>query len=237
MNQKFKENAKDLLLGNKKIKLNFVVGSTIALITHILLWVLYSMGMFNILVLILVVMLDSFTYINIFSLIAKYDALKVEVSKDPLTKIYNRQYFFDILDREVSRAKRKDFNLVMAMFDLDDFKKINDTYGHYAGDQVLIGVTQIVQRIVRQYDIFGRIGGEEFAIIFPEINEQDAFDLCERIRVKIQESSLNKKIPITISVGMVKLSQEDDSYDLYQKSDRAMYQAKDNGKNQTILFK
>jgi len=234
VNKPFERNIIDLLINNKN---NFIIGSMVVFISHVILWLLYILGIFNILVLVLAIIFEIIFYINVLLFILRYDKLKIEVSKDPLTRIYNRKYLFDTLEKEISRVKRTKNNFALAMFDLDDFKAINDCYGHYAGDQILVSITQIVQRIIRQYDIFGRIGGEEFAIILPEINEKDAFDLCERIRIKIQESSLNKKINITISIGIAMFNNKDDNYDLYQKSDKAMYQAKNNGKNQTIVFK
>jgi len=214
----------------------FLAGIIITILFQGILWLLYGLEVFSPIILILGITTQCFAFGSMVLLVYKYDCLKIEVSKDPLTKIFNRQHFMTLLEKEIARAKRGKTNLAMVLFDIDDFKLINDNYGHYAGDQTLITLTQIISRMIRPYDSFGRLGGEEFAIILPEIQEQEALDLCERIRDKIQQARLNRKIAITLSIGVAMLEEFDDHHILYQKSDDAMYRAKNNGKNQVILY-
>lgn len=214
----------------------FLAGVIIVILSQMLLWSLYSLGIFCPITLTIAIAIECFAIGSMILLVHKYDNLKIEVSKDPLTRIFNRQHFMILLEKEIARARRNSSKLAMVLFDIDDFKLINDNYGHYAGDQTLIALTQSIARMIRPYDSFGRLGGEEFAIILPEIQEQEAIDLCERIREKIQQARLNKKIAITLSIGVAMLEDLDDHHILYQKSDDAMYRAKDNGKNQVILY-
>lgn len=202
---------------------------------NIALWIINSLNIINIILLISVAIIDTSLCVCILVFIKRYADLSHEVSKDPLTRIYNRHYFSEAHEREIVRARRNEESMAMVIFDIDDFKKVNDNYGHYAGDQVLVGITQLVQHAIRQYDIFGRLGGEEFAILLPEINETKAIELCERIRYIIEKSRLNRKIPITISIGICMMDEYDDQHSMYQKADDAMYKAKKTGKNKVIM--
>lgn len=212
------------------------VALTLVLVSNMTLWYLYSVSNFNVFTLIITIILETVLILSVIFLLKKVDNLSHQVVCDPLTNIYNRKYFMDTLENEIARAKRSEHNMAMILFDIDDFKLVNDNYSHYIGDQILINISHVVTKIIRQYDTFGRLGGEEFAIILPEIEEQDALDLCERIRIRVEEVGFTRKIPVTISIGVALLEEYDDHHQLYQKSDEAMYQAKRSGKNKVVLF-
>jgi len=158
---------------------------------------------------------------------------------DGLTQIYNKRYFLETLEREISRAHRYRRELSLIMFDIDHFKKINDTYGHLAGDYVLKQLAGVIKSRIRREDIMARYGGEEFAIILPEIDQFNAGQFAEKIR-KLVEKTIFKfedtKIPVTISVGVCSLAQENSNpVDFIKIADDKLYQAKNNGRNQVIV--
>lgn len=156
---------------------------------------------------------------------------------DPLTKILNRRGLERWGQYEIERAKRFGSSLSAIFFDLDEFKEINDKYGHDTGDEVLREVVSCCQSVIRKIDIFSRIGGEEFLIILPETPLPIAFHVAERIRktVASQTFEINSyKIELTISLGVVELNKEMDTLsDLVNSADQFMYQAKQAGRNQT----
>jgi len=154
---------------------------------------------------------------------------------DGLTQIFNRKHWEECLDREFSRARRYDHELALIMFDLDHFKLINDNYGHQCGDVVLIKISQLVQSLLRHCDLFGRYGGEEFAIILPETDLIGAKDVAMRIRQAIDETVIkfhNENIRISASVGVTTIDAKDKRYeDMINNADVALYRAKDAGRN------
>lgn len=158
---------------------------------------------------------------------------------DGLTQVYNRKHWEECLDKEFSRSKRYGHDLSLIMLDLDNFKKLNDTYGHQCGDAVLQEAAQKVQTFLRLSDFFGRYGGEEFAIILPETNLEGAQEVAERIRAGVElhiVSYQDKKIPISISVGVSRVDENDKRYeDLIRKADEAMYKAKVAGRNRVCV--
>ena len=155
---------------------------------------------------------------------------------DGLTQIYNRRHWQESLEQEHAKACRHNKNLSLIMLDLDHFKLLNDNYGHQCGDMVLIEVSALISSLLRVEDIFGRYGGEEFAIILPETNLKGATELGQRICRSIAENSLNyngQSISVTISLGVAQLSNTDSNYEeLITQSDNALYQAKAQGRNQ-----
>jgi two-component system cell cycle response regulator len=158
---------------------------------------------------------------------------------DGLTQIYNKRYFLETLEREISRAHRYRRELSLIMFDIDHFKKINDTYGHLAGDYVLKQLAGVIKSRIRREDIMARYGGEEFAIILPEIDMFNAGQFAEKIR-KLVEKTIFKfedtRIPVTISVGVCCLLQENQNpVDFIKLADDKLYQAKNNGRNQVVV--
>jgi|GEM_PF-1306891 len=169
-----------------------------------------------------------------------YDKLEQLATIDTLTGVFNRRHFFNIAKQYLEIAKRNKSELCVVSFDLDKFKNINDTYGHQAGDKVLIEFTNIVNHFMRKSDIFGRIGGEEFVSIMQNTTIKDAIIVCEKIRKKVENSSIEYKediIDFSVSIGIVELSSETSIDELLEKSDIALYKAKENGRNMIVKYK
>jgi diguanylate cyclase (GGDEF)-like protein len=158
---------------------------------------------------------------------------------DGLTGIYNRGYLQELAEREIAAAKRYDRPLAVAMLDIDYFKRINDTYGHAVGDQVIHALACACQTALREIDHFGRIGGEEFACVLPETCEEDARICAERMRSKIEALVVETPygpISFTISVGVAMLGRRLDNWAaLLHAADQAMYGAKNAGRNRVLL--
>ena len=157
-------------------------------------------------------------------------------TKDELTGIYNRRYFLEFAEREVSGAVRYGKDLTLCMLDLDFFKKINDSYGHAAGDVVLKETARLLRESIRQYDMLCRYGGEEFAVIMPNTCLADAEAFCERLRKKIEKSPVrfdSKEIQFTVSFGLAQFSAEvgESFADLIRRADEGLYEAKKGGRN------
>ncbi len=156
-------------------------------------------------------------------------------TQDYLTGVSNRRYFMERAQEELIRANRYKHPLTFMMMDIDHFKRINDTYGHHAGDQVLKNVASICTDNLRVHDLFGRIGGEEFSAMLPETNLNDAMVVAERIRKSIEEAEWaidGKKVSCTISIGMSQLNDDSETLDnLMKKADEALYLAKSSGRN------
>lgn len=159
--------------------------------------------------------------------------------RDPLTKAFNKKYFLDQLELEFSYAKRHGTELSLVIFDLDHFKRINDTFGHVTGDHVLIEVSALVQQMLRQEDVFARYGGEEFVIILRGISLDHAGALAERIRAAVEAkviTSSGQRVPVTTSVGVSCLDPSlAEPVDLVERADAALYQAKQSGRNRVLL--
>ena len=155
---------------------------------------------------------------------------------DGLTQIYNRRHWQESLEQEFAKARRHDKKLSLIMLDLDHFKSLNDNYGHQGGDMVLIEVSALISALLRGEDIFGRYGGEEFAIILPETDSAGAVELAQRICLKIATTPLiynEQAIKVTVSLGVAQLSDQEANYEgLITQADSALYQAKYQGRNQ-----
>jgi two-component system cell cycle response regulator len=158
---------------------------------------------------------------------------------DPLTTLYNRRYYQEIIEREFSRAKRYGFDLSIAMFDIDNFKKLNDNYGHQFGDEVLKQVSKIILSSLRNTDFTFRYGGEEIVAILTNSSAEQAFIPIERIRAKIEAHPFEfngEEVKVTTSAGISALSQESSSSDnLAKLADTALYDAKNSGKNKVLM--
>ena len=154
---------------------------------------------------------------------------------DGLTQIFNKRYFMETLEREISRAQRYQRALSLIMFDLDHFKSVNDTYGHLAGDYVLKHLAGVIKNRIRREDVLARYGGEEFAIILPEIDHQHALVFAEKIRRLVERTSFNFEntaLPITISVGVSTATADVAGPDeLIRLADEKLYEAKAAGRN------
>ncbi len=162
-------------------------------------------------------------------------ALKKIAITDELTGVYNRRYFLDVAEREIARALRfgKPFSTIL--LDIDGFKKINDSYGHVAGDAVLAAVASTCLRHCRRIDTFARYGGDEFYFLLPECTQEEAQTFAERIRAAIEQFRIQYDglaIPVTVSLGVQMFGGSEDSLDrLLIRTDNAMYSAKQAGRN------
>jgi diguanylate cyclase (GGDEF)-like protein len=156
--------------------------------------------------------------------------------RDPLTGVYNKRYFLDRLRGEYAYSVRHTVPLSLLLFDIDHFKKINDTYGHPAGDAVLKTLAQVINRTIRAEDIFARYGGEEFAVIARELESTSAFAFGERLRRVIEGTRFEAEgytIPVTISIGVATLGPNNflDEHDMIREADQNLYAAKRGGRN------
>ena len=150
---------------------------------------------------------------------------------DHLTQIYNRVKLTETLQDEINRSSRYQIPLSLIMFDIDHFKKVNDTYGHDAGDYVLVEVVQIVKRMIRETDFIARWGGEEFMLLLPSTTEEDAFCLAERIRRQIEEGTFEEIGKVTASFGVTEFVFNETEDEVTKRLDDALYRAKKNGRN------
>jgi polar amino acid transport system substrate-binding protein len=161
----------------------------------------------------------------------KLEKKLIELSeKDGLTKIYNRRKIDEILEEEIKVAKRYNEDLSLIFFDIDHFKKINDTYGHKVGDEVLIELTQLIKKNIRESDFFGRWGGEEFMIVFPHTDLNSAVLLAEKLR-KIIEYSKIGGIRVTCSFGVTEIVKYDTIETCSSRVDKLLYISKESGRN------
>lgn len=152
------------------------------------------------------------------------------VMRDSMTLLLNHKNIFLRLTEEIERAKRIGYPLSVVMLDIDHFKVINDNYGHQAGDEVILQVTEILNETCRATDVIGRYGGDEFVVILPDTNAGQALILAERIRQKVVEAEFDKGIQVSISGGIRELG--DESADqLIKGVDEQLYQAKSKGRN------
>ena len=157
---------------------------------------------------------------------------------DFLTGATSRRSFLEKVAHELDRSSRLDTSNALIMYDIDFFKKVNDTYGHAAGDHVLSAVVEIVKKKLRLYDIIGRYGGEEFVIFMPSINEDDLYNIASRLCKLIEETEIlydGKRIPVTASFGAVQMPPGSDFNEAMLAVDTAMYDAKHNGRNQVVI--
>ena len=153
---------------------------------------------------------------------------------DALTNLHNRRFFHETLAREVARAQRYDRNLALIVFDVDDFKAVNDQIGHLAGDSVLAEAAERVRDVVRSADIACRVGGDEFAVILPESALTDADQLYRRIQAAVSARPITQVGKLHLSAGVAELTAEDDAISLFQRADEALYRAKNAGKDQVV---
>jgi len=154
---------------------------------------------------------------------------------DGLTQVYNKRYFMETLEREISRSRRYGRELSLLIYDIDHFKNINDSFGHLAGDFILKSMSEVVKAHVRREDFLARYGGEEFAIILPEIDHDRAMMMGEKIRRLVQEHTFNFEgtaIPVTVSVGVATLDDSmSEGLDFIKQADGKLYIAKGAGRN------
>jgi diguanylate cyclase len=183
-------------------------------------------------------------------LLQKVDQMELETSKararmqeeqlrartDPLTGLPNRTAYEQHLDTEIQRWERYGASFSMAVGDIDFFKRINDQLGHLAGDRVLRLVAKVLRQNLRSTDFIARFGGEEFVILFPSTQAQEALQATEKLRLAVQSSPFNFKgepVEVTLSFGVAEIEDGDDQESLFSRADKALYRAKEQGRNQT----
>ena len=173
-------------------------------------------------------------------LIRAREALREQATHDNLTCLWNRAGVLDIMERELNRAQREGTPLGLIMADLDHFKGVNDTYGHLAGDAVLLEAARRMLSSVRPYDSIGRYGGEEFLVVLPGCDALDAVNHAERLRACISAEPIQtpqESIPVTLSLGVAAAEEtiEADLDSLLRTVDAALYRAKNRGRNRVEL--
>ncbi len=171
-----------------------------------------------------------------------YDKLHEDANTDGLTKCYNKKFFNDALENEVKKSKLTGKPLTLIIFDLDHFKKLNDNFGHDAGDYVLKEKARLVrEQGIRQGDVFARYGGEEFCILLPNTNLKQGFEIAERLRKLIEKHEFlydGKRLPVTTSIGVADYRQGvTNGTDLFKRADSAVYKSKEGGRNQVNFYK
>ncbi|MDH4944484.1 diguanylate cyclase [Sulfurimonas sp. C5] len=175
-------------------------------------------------------------YSAVFTDVTKEEMYKLELEKltitDSLTNIGNRRFYNTKIEESISLAKRYKFPLSVIMADIDHFKNVNDQYGHGVGDNVLIEYTKLIVTMIREADIFCRLGGEEFIIIVPYADCNKAEKLAEKIRKRVAEHKV--VLPITMSFGVTEYVQGEDADHILTRVDEALYKAKSNGRNQVV---
>jgi diguanylate cyclase (GGDEF)-like protein len=159
---------------------------------------------------------------------------------DALTSCPNKRFFNEFLDREIARSNRHKRPLSVLMIDIDNFKTVNDTMGHLAGDSALKAMATLVRETIRREELFSRFGGEEFAIILPETKIEQALILAEKIRAIVENNEFefeSKKFNITVSIGVATTDGDPPTTidQLIQQSDARLYMAKNSGKNKVVF--
>jgi len=175
------------------------------------------------------------------SLASMHEKLEKSANIDPLTEALNRRTLDSIYSHEIERARRNKKMMAVAVLDIDNFKKINDNYGHHAGDRVLIDVSNLIKKHLRQSDYSFRIGGEEFMLLLSSENMDDSLATVERIRLAIAKAPVTYEqhsITVTASIGVSHFPHDgEDQDELGKLADTALYMAKETGRNRTIIFR
>jgi len=166
------------------------------------------------------------------------DELKVRATTDVLTGVANRAKFLDVASLELDRARRHGHPLSIALLDIDDFKRVNDSSGHLAGDAVLVGLADVAGATIRSIDSLARFGGDEFVVLMPETGTGGAAEVAERIRGAVEAApwpSGEPGLSITVCLGVATLHEDEDSLDLVlRRADQALYRAKEAGRNRVV---
>ena len=154
---------------------------------------------------------------------------------DNLTKLYNRAHLENVLKLQMAQSNRYNRYMCVVLLDIDYFKKINDNYGHQAGDTVLKEISNILKNNIRKSDTFGRWGGEEFLIITPDTNVEQCYLLCEKLRKVVESHTFENLSSVTISMGIAEFILNENSDSFIERADKAMYSSKKNGRNQVNI--
>jgi diguanylate cyclase (GGDEF)-like protein len=169
---------------------------------------------------------------------AKNEELHQHANIDGLTGVHNRRYIVNQFEKMYSKATRFHSACSILLIDIDYFKKVNDTYGHLVGDEVLVDVAQLLERTLRDYDLIGRYGGEEFLVLLPMTSLKEAQVLAERLREEVESSeeiTSKQGFGVTISIGVAQISEHDSQKQLLQRTDEALYRAKAIGRNRVEI--
>jgi len=172
---------------------------------------------------------------------ASYEKLQELAQTDPLTRLYNRRYFSEISSNILNLAKREKKPLSVVMLDIDKFKRVNDTYGHQVGDEVIVSLANILKANKRESDIVCRYGGEEFVILLPNTPIDGAVNFANKLREKVQNYILNLddgttlKFTISLGVASVNLEKEESIEKALNRADEALYESKNSGRNRVSL--
>lgn len=182
----------------------------------------------------------SGTHTDITERNALFEELALRARQDYLTGLSNRGYFTELAEWELRKASRYNKDAAVLIIDVDNFKSINDTYGHELGDYVLKKLATVFLETLRQVDIIGRIGGDEFAILQPETNLDQAAITAERLRVSVQDASIKlanrEPLSFTVSIGVIARKSEDVGlHELLSQADKALYKAKRSGRNRICV--
>ena len=166
--------------------------------------------------------------------------LETQAHTDPLTGLANRRHFFESADAELARSRRYEAPLSLLMLDIDHFKEVNDAHGHRAGDRVLQKLAQTCLEVLRNVDVVGRVGGEEFAILLPETASEGAVEVAERLRAAVEAAEVVREegvpIRVTVSIGAATLAGNANLDTLMSQADDALYDAKHRGRNRVCYF-
>ena len=162
------------------------------------------------------------------------DKLEVQVSKDSLTNLYNRRAFNALVEKELSRAKRHHVSIALAVLDLDNFKNINDKYGHDTGDKVLCRFANELTTSMRKEDLICRWGGEEFVVLLSASTSEKVYEHMEEVRERVATMDFSPAPQVTFSAGMSTYREGESFTEWFKRADKALYKAKDNGRNQIV---
>ena len=157
------------------------------------------------------------------------------VKQDYLTGIYNRRYFSEVIEKEIMQSRRTAVPLCLAMCDIDNFKEINDRFGHDVGDKVIVATSRLLEKRLRSTDVLARWGGEEFIILLTDATLDGSYELVEDLRSSIQKGMMIDGITITVSFGLIELDPFRSISDQIAEVDGFMYSAKEQGKNRTVI--
>jgi two-component system, cell cycle response regulator len=166
-----------------------------------------------------------------------YELVYKMLTTDGLTEAYNKRYLLDVLDRDIARARRTGQLVSVLMIDLDGFKKINDTYGHPSGDDLLHGLCERVRGVLRRDEVLARYGGEEFTVLLAHATEGEALMVAKRVRETVAEKPFyahGKEVPLTVSIGLSTARGEQTAAQLLAAADHNLYLAKQRGRNRVV---
>jgi two-component system cell cycle response regulator len=186
------------------------------------------------------ILLKKLAYLN--QLQSHYETALSSAINDGLTGLYNHAYFRRFLELELKRSIRQGYPVALTIFDIDDFKKCNDTFGHLAGDQILIELARLVKINIREVDLAARYGGEEFVTVLPYAQREGALKVAERIRSAVEshrflEGASSSPDKVTLSIGVALCPEDATSpQDLIENADRMLYKAKKGGKNRVVMY-